>query len=59
MTIHQNTAESQSRKRDPDFIGADAALKRAALRARKKALSTGTRIVVVRNGKVVEEHPID
>ena len=41
--------------RDPDFIGAEAALHRAAVRARREALKTCGYVVLWRDGKVVEE----
>lgn len=39
--------------------GATAALKRAAQRARELARQTGTKIVVMRDGKLVKETPAD
>ena len=41
--------------RDPDFIGAETALHRAAVRARREALKTCGYVVLWRDGKVVEE----
>ena len=40
---------------DADMQGADAALLRAAERAREVARQTGTAIVIVRDGVLVEE----
>lgn len=42
---------------DPDMQAAPAALLRAARRAREIAQRTGTAVVVMRDGKLVEEHP--
>ena len=39
--------------------GATAALKRAAQRARALARQTGTKIVVMRDGELVKETPVD
>lgn len=47
------------RERDPDFIGAEAAIKRAARRAREIARKTGTAVVYMENGEIIEEEPDD
>lgn len=47
----------KKRERDPDFIGAEIALKRAARKAREIARKTGTAIVIMKNGKIREEKP--
>lgn len=39
--------------------GATAALKRSARRAEELARQTGTKIVVMRNGELVKEKPVD
>ncbi len=44
-----------SRLPDRDMQGAPAALLRAAQRAREVAIRTGTPLVVVKDGKVIEE----
>lgn len=44
-----------SKDRDPDFIGAEKAILRAARRAREIAFQTGTPLVVYRDGKVVKQ----
>ena len=41
--------------RDPDLVGADIALRRAAERVRRRAAETGSSVVVFRDGKVVWE----
>lgn len=40
---------------DPDIIGAEKALLRAAKRARRIAAMTGTPLVIYENGRVVEK----
>ena len=41
--------------RDPDLVGAEIALRRAAERVRRRAAETGSAVVVFRDGKVVWE----
>ncbi len=48
---------SSKKPRHPDFIGAEAAMRRAARRAHLIAHQAGTGVVVMRNGKVVEIEP--
>ena len=43
--------------RDPDFVGADAALRRAAERARRRAAECGTAIAIFEDGRVVWVKP--
>ena len=50
-------AVDRSQPRDPDFVGAEAAIRRAARRARDVARRTGTPLVLWRDGKVVHVHP--
>ena len=49
---HQETTEKQ---RDPDFVGAEIALHRAAKRARHRAMETVGAVAVFKDGKVVWE----
>ena len=42
-------------KRDPDFIGAESALRRAAKKAREIARRSGGYVVVYRAGRIVKE----
>jgi predicted ABC-type ATPase len=49
-------ASDKEKKRDPDFIKAEAAMQRAAQRAREKARRTGSGVVVVKDGEIVKEH---
>ena len=51
--------ESKSRKRDPDIANVEAALRRAALRAREDARRAGLKIPVYRDGQIVEEWPAE
>lgn len=46
----------ESKATDPDLLGAETALRRAARRARETARSTRTPLVIWRDGKVVKEH---
>ena len=48
-----------SEANDPDLRNVDAALKRAALRAREIAKQSGTKLVVNRGGKTVLIDPED
>jgi len=43
------------KERDPDFVKAEIAMQRAAQKAREKAKHTGTGIVVLKDGGIVEE----
>ena len=56
-----NTSAANSgismQKRDPDMVGSEAAMKRAALRAREIARKHGTAIVTKKDGKIVKEYP--
>jgi hypothetical protein len=45
------------RKRDPDFINAEIALKRAALKARQRAAQAGIGVIVLQDGQIMEELP--
>jgi len=45
------------KKRDSDFVNAEKALQRAALKAREIASKTGTAVVYMKNGKMIEERP--
>lgn len=47
---NQGTTENQ---RDLDFVGAETALRRAAIRARRRAMETVGAVAVFRDGKVV------
>ena len=47
--------KSNPKPRDPDFAGAEAALRRAAERARRRAAETTGTVVIYRDGKIVQE----
>lgn len=49
---YQGATEKQ---RDPDFVGAEIAMHRAAKRARRRAMETSGAVPVFRDGKVVWE----
>ncbi len=53
------TRSLNNKERDPDFIGAEAAMKRAANKAREIARKTNTAVVYMENGKIKEEKPGD
>ena len=55
--MNDKTIDSKREKnsRDPDFVKAETAMKRAALKARKKARQTGSGVVILKNGQLVEE----
>jgi len=42
------------RSKDPDILAADAALHRAARRARELGRKTGTPVYVLKNGRIVD-----
>ena len=46
-------------KRDPDFINAEIALKRAARKARQLAQQAGIGVIVLQDGQIIEERPED
>lgn len=45
----------KQKERDPDLINAEVALKRAAQKARQRAGQEGIGVVVMQDGKIVEE----
>ena len=51
----QVTARKRDAGRDPDMIGAEQAMRRAADNARQQARQFGRGIMIWRDGKVVEE----
>jgi hypothetical protein len=51
--------KGKSGRRDPDIANVEAALRRAALKARERARRAGLKIPVFRNGQVVEEWPAE
>jgi hypothetical protein len=53
--MSSQTQKSNPKPRDPDFAGAEAALRRAAERARRRAAETTGTVVIYRDGKIVQE----
>ena len=49
--------KAQAGVRDPDFAGAEIAMRRAAKKVREEARMHGRPIVVVREGRIVKEIP--
>lgn len=47
--------KAAQKPRDPDFAGADIAMRRAARRARRRAGKTSGSVAVYKNGKIVQE----
>ncbi len=55
MSTETNHSSSAAKQRDPDFIKAEAAIKRAALAARERARKLGTGVIIMKEGQIVEE----
>ena len=55
--MSDNTIDSgnEQKKRDPDLVAAEIAMKRAAVKARQKARQVGAGVVVWKDGRVVED----
>lgn len=53
--MNSQNQKSTKKPRDPDLVGAEVALRRAAERIHRRAAETGSAVVVVRDGKVVWE----
>ena len=54
MTARKQPSQDPERKpRDPDFVGAEAALRRAAVKARRRAFQTSGKVAVFKDGRVV------
>jgi len=49
------TAGKPDKGRDPDFIKAEAAMLRAARKAREKAKRVGAGVIILQDGHIVEE----
>jgi hypothetical protein len=48
---------TKKRERDPDFVNAEIALKRAAQKARLRAFQAGVGVIVIQDGRIIEERP--
>jgi LDH2 family malate/lactate/ureidoglycolate dehydrogenase len=55
MSIKQTNSAGKDKERDPDFVNAEIALKRAAKRARKRARQAGIGVIVMQDGRIIEE----
>jgi hypothetical protein len=55
MSTRSVDSNKKNKNRDPDFIAAEVAMKRAALKAREKAKRAGGDIVVLKDGRIVED----
>jgi LDH2 family malate/lactate/ureidoglycolate dehydrogenase len=55
MSTKPIISNEKEKKRDQDFITAEVAMKRAAQKAREKAKRVGTGVVVLKDGRIVEE----
>ncbi len=49
------SSAKKKKERDPDLVNAETALKRAAKRAREQAQKAGIGVIVLRNGRIVED----
>ncbi|MDO9558298.1 MAG: hypothetical protein Q7I89_01275 [Syntrophales bacterium] len=57
MSAKKMVAPDKKRERDPDFVNAEIALKRAAQKARLRALQAGVGVIVIQDGRIIEELP--
>ncbi len=55
MSAKKIVVPEKQKERDPDLINAEVALKRAAQKAGQRAGPAGIAVVVVKDGKIVEE----
>lgn len=55
MSEKNMDSSQKPKKRDPDLVAAETAIKRAAAKARQKAKQVGTGVVVWKDGSVVQE----
>jgi len=55
--MSNNKRDQKMKQRDPDLVNAEAAMKRAAIKARETAKKTGTAIVILDNDVIREEYP--
>jgi len=54
---NQGNVNPRNREEDPDILGAENALRRAAQRARERAKRAGIGVIILKDGKIVEELP--
>jgi hypothetical protein len=55
MSAKSVNPRTSERLRDPDLISAEIALNRAAVKARRRAKQAGLGVVIVKEGRIVEE----
>jgi hypothetical protein len=57
MSARKIDVSEKQKERDPDLINAEVALKRAAQKARLRAGQAGIGVIVVQDGRIIEEQP--
>jgi hypothetical protein len=57
MSAKKVVVPDKKRERDPDFVNAEIALKRAAQKARLRAFQAGVGVIVIQDGRIIEERP--
>ncbi len=55
MSAKKIVVPEKQNERDPDFINAEVALKRAAHKARQRAGQAGIGVVIMQDGIIIEE----
>lgn len=55
MSDQTVNSDKKQKQRDPDLAAAEIAMKRAAQRARERARRIGAGVVVLKDGRIVEE----
>jgi|CXWL01.1.fsa_nt_gi LDH2 family malate/lactate/ureidoglycolate dehydrogenase len=56
MTNQTINSSKKQKQRDPNLVAAEIAMKRAAQRARERAKRIGVGVMVLKNGRIVEEN---
>jgi len=57
MSSPEKSCPKKSIERDPDVMNAEIALRRAARKARQRALQAGVGVIVLKGGQIMEERP--
>lgn len=55
MSQQTENTNRNHEKRDPDLAAAEVAMKRAALKAREKARQVGVGVVILKDGRIIED----
>lgn len=55
MSAKSVGSSEKEKTRDPDFVKAEIAMQRAAQKAREKAKRTGSGVIVLKDGGIVED----